>query len=278
MSEEDLRVFARSALDEDVASGDITTEAIVPADIRARGTVIQKQDGLVFGYQVAKAVFEELDPGIKWRELERESRWKESPCSLVEIEGQARDLLTGERVALNFLQHLSGVATLTALFVREVEGTETRILDTRKTTPGMRLLEKQAVVAGGGVNHRMGLHDAVLIKDNHIEVAGGVSEAIALANRGAPNGFLIEVECETVAQVKEALKAGVGRILLDNMSLEQIQEAVEVVKGNIELEASGGVGLENVGEIAKAPVEYISVGVLTHSAPALDLSLEIQVI
>ncbi len=265
-------------LDEDVASGDITTKAIVPADIRARGTVIQKQDGVVFGYQIAKAVFEELDPGMEWRELERESRWRESPCSVIEIEGRARALLTGERVALNFLQHLSGVATMTAKFVREAEGTDMQVLDTRKTTPGLRRLEKEAVSAGGGTNHRMGLYDAVLIKDNHIEIAGGVAAAASLAKKEASEGVSIEIECETIDQVEEALETGVERILLDNMDLQQIDDAVKLVSGRAELEVSGGVTLDRVSEIACMPVEYVSVGALTHSAPALDLSLEIQVI
>ncbi len=278
MTESNLKVLVRGALDEDIGTGDITTQAIVPADARARGTVIQKQAGVVFGYAVAEAVFAELDPSASWRELEPEGTWRGSQAGLIEVEGQARALLTGERVSLNFLQHLSGIATLTAQFVREVEGTGVEVLDTRKTTPGQRRLEKEAVRAGGGTNHRMGLYDAVLIKDNHIEIAGGVAEAIALAKKSAPEGVLVEVECETLTQVEEALNAGIERILLDNMSVEEIHEAVKSAGDRAELEVSGGVTLKNVGEIAATKVKYISVGALTHSAPALDLSLEIQII
>lgn len=278
MTESDLQVLVRRALDEDIGTGDITTQAIVPADARACGTLVQKQAGVTFGYKVAETVFTELDPGVSWRELEPEGRWRESRVDLAEVKGKARALLTGERVALNFLQHLSGVATLTEQFVRELEGTGVEVLDTRKTTPGLRQLEKEAVRAGGGTNHRMGLYDAVLIKDNHIEIAGGVPEAIAVAKKGAPDGVLVEVECETLTQVEEALNAGIERILLDNMSAEEIHEAVKLTADRAELEVSGGITLKNVGEIAATKVKYISVGALTHSAPALDLSLEIKII
>lgn len=278
MNVEELRSFARRALDEDVGSGDITTEAIVPANARARGVVVQKQEGVVFGYAVARAVFTELDPSIEWRELEPEGCWRNPSCDLVEIVGSAGALLTGERVALNFLQHLSGVATLTARYVRAVEASGAKILDTRKTIPGLRLLEKQAVRAGGGSNHRIGLYDAVLIKDNHIEIAGGIKAAVARVKEKSTEYRSVEIECETLAQVEEALAAGSDRILLDNMSVGQIQAAKKLASGRAELEVSGGVTLDRVGEIASESVEYISVGALTHSAPALDLSLEIQVI
>lgn len=278
MTEKDLLNFARRALEEDVGSGDITTEAIVTARARARGVVVQKQEGVTFGYAVARAVFTELDPGIEWRELEPEGSWRNPSCDLVEIVGSAGALLTGERVALNFLQHLSGVATLTARYVRAVEASGAKILDTRKTIPGLRLLEKQAVKAGGGTNHRIGLYDAVLIKDNHIEIAGGIKAAVARVKEKSTEYRSVEIECETLAQVEEALAAGSDRILLDNMSVRQIHDAVEVTAGRAELEVSGSITLDRVGEIASESVEYISVGALTHSAPALDLSLDIQVI
>src|SRR4051794_12561027 len=262
------------ALAEDVGSGDRTTEATVPATARARARIEQKQPGVIAGLDVARAVFERVEPELRFEARAEEGVWREGG-PVAELEGPARGILTGERVALNFLQRLSGVATMTARFVREVEGTGARILDTRKTTPGLRDLEKRAVAAGGGTNHRIGLFDAILVKENHSALAGGVGEATNRALE-ASDGITVEVECATLAEVEEALEAGARRILLDNMSPSELREAVQRVAGRAELEASGGVTLETVRAIAESGVDYVSVGALTHSAPALDLSLLIE--
>ncbi len=265
------------ALDEDVRSGDVTTEATVPAQARARARITQKAPGVIFGLDVAEEVFRSLDPDIEITRRTAEGEWRESG-PVLEMEGRARALLTGERTALNFLARLSGVATLTARCVQAVEGTGARILDTRKTTPGLRDLEKAAVAAGGGTNHRAGLYDAILIKENHAALAGGIAEAIRKAHQAAP-GLPLEVECRNLAEVDDALSAEAitgFRILLDNMTPAQLTEAVQRVAGRAELEASGGVTLQTLREIAQTGVNFISVGALTHSAPALDLSLLLE--
>ncbi|HEY1276707.1 MAG TPA: carboxylating nicotinate-nucleotide diphosphorylase [Thermoleophilaceae bacterium] len=263
------------ALAEDVGERDLTTEIVVPDGATARARIEQKAEGVLCGLGVAEDVFHRIEPGLRWRSLAPEGEWR-APGFVAEVVGPARGILTGERVALNFLGRLSGIATLTARFVREVEGTGARILDTRKTTPGLRGLEKEAVLAGGGVNHRQGLYDAVLIKENHAALGGGVEEATRRALAGAPDDVTVEVECATLAEVEEALGAGAGRILLDNMSPAELREAVSLVDGRAELEASGGITLENVRAVAETGVDYISVGALTHSAPALDLSLALE--
>ncbi len=262
------------ALQEDVGSGDITTAATVPADARARARITQKAPGVVFGVDLAERTFRALDPEIRFERLCTEGEWRESG-PVLDLEGSARAILTGERTALNFLQRLSGVATLTARCVKAVEGTKVRVLDTRKTTPGLRELEKAAVKAGGGTNHRAGLYDAILIKENHAATAGGVREAVRLAKERAPDKPL-EVECRTLAEVDEALEAGARQILLDNMSVEELRAAAQHVGGRATLEASGGVTLETLGALAATGVDFISVGALTHSAPALDLSLILE--
>jgi nicotinate-nucleotide pyrophosphorylase (carboxylating) len=259
------------ALAEDVGGGDVTTAAIVPADTRARATISQKAPGVIFGLEVAEETFRQLDPGVRFQRLAEEGQWREGG-PVLNIEGAARAILTGERTALNFLQRLSGIATITARHVRAVEGTGTEILDTRKTTPGLRALEKAAVAAGGGTNHRAGLYDAILIKENHAAIAGGVGEAVRRARDAAPE-LPLEVECRSLTEVDDALAAGATRLLLDNMTPARLREAVEHVAGRVELEASGGVRLEALPEIARTGVNFISVGALTHSAPALDLSL-----
>jgi nicotinate-nucleotide pyrophosphorylase (carboxylating) len=260
------------ALAEDLGSGDITTAAVVPAGAGARATIEQRAPGVPAGLGVAEAVFRRIDPAISFTALAEDGGWRR-PGPLAELSGSAAGILAGERVALNFLGRLSGVATLTARFVEAVEGTGARILDTRKTTPGLRELEKEAVRAGGGTNHRHGLYDAVLVKENHSALAGGVGEATRRALAGAPDGVTVEVECATPAEVEEALAAGAGRILLDNMGPAELNRAVLLVDGRAELEASGGVTLQGVREIAECGVDWISVGALTHSAPALDVSL-----
>jgi nicotinate-nucleotide pyrophosphorylase (carboxylating) len=263
------------ALAEDVGAGDLTTAAVVAEDARAGARIEQRAPGVIAGLGVAEAVFLRVDPELRFQALASEGEWRE-PGPVAQVEGGARSILTAERVALNFLGRLSGVATLAARFARAVEGTGARVLDTRKTTPGLRALEKEAVRLGGGTNHRAGLHDAILVKENHAAVAGGVGEAARRALAGAPAGIAAEVECATLAEVEEALGAGVARILLDNMQLEELRRAVELAGGRAELEASGGVTLESVRAIAETGVDYVSVGAMTHSAPALDVSLILE--
>jgi nicotinate-nucleotide pyrophosphorylase (carboxylating) len=262
------------ALAEDVGDGDVTTAATVPESARGRALITQKAPGVVFGMDAGEQTFRALDPGIAIERLTAEGKWRDGG-PVLRIEGSARAILTAERTALNFMQRLSGVATLTARYVKAVEGTGARILDTRKTTPGLRALEKAAVAAGGGTNHRPGLYDAVLIKENHAALAGGVGKAVRRA-RDRAAGLALEVECRTIAEVDEALEAGAPRILLDNMSVELLGAAVARVAGRAELEASGGVRLETVREIASTGVQFVSVGALTHSPPALDLSLTLE--
>jgi nicotinate-nucleotide pyrophosphorylase (carboxylating) len=260
------------ALAEDLGAGDLTTRAVVPEGAQARARIEQRAPGVVAGLGVAQAVFERLDGSLAFRASAPEGEWREAGV-LAEISGPAASILAGERVALNFLGRLSGVATLTARYVQAVEGTGARILDTRKTTPGLRELEKAAVRAGGGVSHRSGLYDAILVKENHAALAGGVGEATRRALAGAPEGVTVEVECATLGEVEAAVAAGVPRILLDNMAPAELRQAVELAGGRAELEASGGITLDTVRAVAETGVDYISVGALTHSAPALDVSL-----
>ena len=275
---EDLRDLVARALAEDVGTGDLTSRAVVPDDARARARIVQKEPGVIFGLQAAAEAFaqmgaESFDPSIA------EGEWRDSvPADVAFAIGPARALLAAERTALNLLCHLSGVATMSARFVAAVRGSGAVILDTRKTTPGMRTLEKAAVAAGGASNHRMGLDDAILIKENHAALAGGVGEAVRRAREGQPD-LPVEVECRDLDEVREGVEAGADRLLLDNMTPAQLQEAVSAARGGgngPELEASGGVTLENVAEIAASGVDYVSIGALTHSAPALDLSMTLE--
>jgi nicotinate-nucleotide pyrophosphorylase (carboxylating) len=264
----------RRALAEDVGSGDVTTAATVPEGVRARALITQKAPGAVFGLDVAEQVFAALDPGTSFERLSAEGVWREGG-PVLRIEGSARAILTGERTALNFLQRLSGVATMAARAARAVEGTGATILDTRKTTPGLRALEKAAVAAGGATNHRAGLYDAILIKENHAVLAGGVGKAVRRAREAAPE-LPLEVEARSLEEVDAALAAGAQRILLDNMTPDELRAAVRRVDGRAELEASGGITLEALPDVASTGVQFISVGALTHSAPALDLSLLLE--
>jgi nicotinate-nucleotide pyrophosphorylase (carboxylating) len=264
------------ALAEDVGSGDVTTAATVAEDARAVATITQKAPGVIFGLGVAAQVFEALEPGIAFEPLVAEGTWRERG-EVARVTGGARALLTGERTALNFLQRLSGVATLAARYVRAVaeavpEGDRPVILDTRKTTPGLRDLEKAAVAAGGATIYRVGLYDAILIKENHSALAGGITAAVRGARALAPD-LALEVECRSIAEVDEALAAGATLLLLDNMTPAQLRDAVAHVAGRATLEASGGVTLQTLQEVARTGVDFISVGAITHSAPALDLSL-----
>jgi nicotinate-nucleotide pyrophosphorylase (carboxylating) len=262
------------ALAEDVGTGDVTTEATVDADARAIARIVQKAPGVIFGLDAAEATFAALDPDARFERQTEEGVWREEGGPVLTVTGRARALLTGERTALNFLARLSGVATATARGVRAIRGTGARLLDTRKTTPGLRALEKAAVRAGGGVNHRAGLYDYVLIKENHIDMAGGVTAAVRRAQAAAPD-LGLEVECRTPEEVDEALAAGATRLLLDNMTPAQTRALVAHVGGRAELEASGGITLDNVRDYADTGVQRISLGALTHSAPALDLSLTV---
>jgi len=265
-----------AALAEDVGDGDRTTAALVPEDARCRAQLLLEEPGVVCGVPIAAAVFRALDPSVRVDVLVAEGDAVTTPpVVLAEIEGSARAVLTGERVALNILGRLCGIASLTRRFVELVDGTGARVLDTRKTTPGLRALEKYAVRCGGGTNHRAGLYDAVLVKENHLRIAGGIPAAAA-ALRGATNGLQVEVEAETLAQVREAMDAGIGRILLDNMSPQEVAEVVALAGGRVELEASGGVSLATVRAYAETGVDFVSVGALTHGARSLHVSLEVQ--
>jgi nicotinate-nucleotide pyrophosphorylase (carboxylating) len=269
----DTDVVAR-ALAEDLGAGDVTTEATVPHGARARAAITQKAPGVIFGLDVAEEVFRTLDPEAGFERAVAEGVWRDSGPVLT-VEGRARALLSAERTALNLLARLSGVATLAARAVEAVEGTGARILDTRKTTPGLRTLEKAAVAAGGATNHRAGLYDAILIKENHAALAGGVGEAVRRARARAPE-LPLEVECRSMAEIDEALEAGAQRLLLDNMTPAELRSAVAHVAGRAELEASGGVTLQTLRAVAESGVDFVSMGAITHSAPALDLSLILQ--
>ena len=271
------------ALAEDIGEGDLTTRAVVPEGARALAVIRQKEPGVIAGMGVMREVFLHVDPELEYEAHCPEAKWREEG-TVAHVTGAAASILAAERVALNFLGRLSGVATLTARYVRAVDGTRARILDTRKTTPGLRDLEKAAVRAGGGMGHRRGLYDAILVKENHSALAGGVGTAARLAQEAAPelaraagrDSIAVEVECATLDEVGDALEAGVRWILLDNMAVDGLRRAVELADGRAELEASGGITLDTVREVAETGVDYISVGALTHSAPALDVSLLLE--
>jgi nicotinate-nucleotide pyrophosphorylase (carboxylating) len=270
----EIEPLVRAALDEDLGNGDVTSLATVPADARGVATITQKAPGVVYGLDVAEATFRALDPDATIARLATEGEWREGGETL-RVTGATRAILGAERTALNLLQRLSGIATLTARYVRAVEGTGVRILDTRKTTPGLRALEKAAVRAGGGHSHRFGLFDMVLIKENHAAAAGGVGAAVRAARAAYPD-VPLEVECRDAAEIADALEAGAPRILLDNMGPAALASAVAQVGGRAQLEASGGISLETVRDHAVPGLDWISVGALTHSAPALDLSLILE--
>jgi nicotinate-nucleotide pyrophosphorylase (carboxylating) len=271
---EDLVALVKRALDEDIGTGDVTTCATVTEHARARALITQKQPGVIYGLEAAETAFTLLDPGARVERLAAEGQWREQGGPVMSIEGYARALLSAERTALNFLAHLSGVASMAARAARVLEGSGAQVLDTRKTTPGLRALEKAAVAAGGAVNHRAGLYDAILIKENHIAAAGGIAQAIARAREAAPElAGTLEVEVRNPEEIEQALAAGAPRLLLDNMDAAQLRAAVAQVAGRASLEASGGVSLSTLGELGETGIEWVSMGALTHSAPALDLSL-----
>jgi len=262
------------ALEEDLGErGDVTSAVSIPVETKITGRITAKEAGVIAGLDLVAQVYAQIDPTVTVQTSVEDGATVEAGTVICEVSGAGRSVLTGERVALNFLQHLSGIASLTAQFVEAVDGTNTVILDTRKTTPGWRVLEKYAVRMGGGQNHRMGLYDMVLIKDNHIDAAGGISNAV---NAARSAGLPIEVEVKNLDELREALTLGVDRILLDNMNLTQMQQAVTIAGGNVPLEASGNMTLNRVAAVAATGVNFISVGALTHSAPALDLSMRLE--
>jgi nicotinate-nucleotide pyrophosphorylase (carboxylating) len=265
--------LVHAALAEDVGAGDVTTEATVPSGATGTAAIVVKQPGVVCGLQVVETTFRVLDPEIGFEAFAQDGDVLQPPAIVGRVTGSERAILTGERVALNFLGRLSGIATLTRRYVDAVEGTGATVLDTRKTTPGLRALEKYAVACGGGRNHRFGLDDAVLVKDNHLRAAGSITAAVERV-RGATD-LPVEVECESLDEVGEALAAEVDAILLDNMTLAELRESVQLNAGRARLEASGGVDLDTIRAIAETGVDEISVGALTHSAPSLDVSLEL---
>jgi nicotinate-nucleotide pyrophosphorylase (carboxylating) len=274
---DELEALVRRALDEDIGPGDVTTEATVGEAAQAQALIVQKAAGVAYGLAAVECVFRLLDSQVAVEPLAREGVWNEPGTELLRVRGRARALLSGERTALNFLGHLSGIATTAAQAVRAVAGTGASVLDTRKTTPGLRALEKAAVAAGGASNHRRGLYDAILIKDNHIAAAGGIAAAVSGARAAAPQlAATLEVEVRDQAEIDQALAAGAPRLLLDNMDDAALRAAVAQVAGRARLEASGGVTLATLQDRALTGVEWISVGALTHSAPALDVSMTLE--
>jgi nicotinate-nucleotide pyrophosphorylase (carboxylating) len=270
-----VKSAVRAALKEDLGqAGDITTDAIVPADAKGKAAIVARQNGVVAGLDLAEAAFRALDPKVSFTRIVEDGGKVAAGGVIAEISGKVRALLTGERTALNFLNRLSGIATMTAGFVKAVQGTHARIACTRKTTPGLRAFEKYAVRAGGGVNHRFGLYDAVLVKDNHIAAAGGLAEALKRLGAERRHMVKVEVEVDSLDQLEEALKYPIDAVLLDNMDVATLEKAVKRVGGRVLTEASGGVSLDNVREIALTGVDLISVGALTHSPRTLDSSLE----
>ena len=278
----EIQALVDRALEEDLAGNDVTTRALIPLALTGRAVVMAREPGILAGVDVAAAVFRRVDPGLCADALEADGSELEAETFVLEVAGPVASILTAERTAVNFLQRLSGIATETGRYVREVGEQRARVLDTRKTTPGLRTLEKYAVAVGGGTNHRHNLGDGVLIKDNHIEALTrrgvGFGQIVRLARANAPHSLRIEIEVETPEQAREALEAGADILLLDNMSLEDMRHVVEMCRGKAMTEASGGIGLHNVKEVAATGVDLISVGALTHSARSLDFSLELAAV
>ena len=268
------------AFDEDLVWGDVTTQAVIPPELRGKASIVAEASGVLAGVEVARMVFHRVDPSLQFELLIPEGSKVQPGDVIARVEGRVASILRVERVALNFLQQLSGIASETRLYVEAIDGLNTRIMDTRKTTPGLRSLEKYAVRVGGGYNHRLHLSDWLLIKDNHLVALRGqgmsLREVIAEAKQKAPQNLKVEVEVETAEEALEAVDAGADIVMLDNMSLEEMRHAVELVRGRALLEASGGVTLDNVRQIAETGVDFISVGTLTHSPKALDFSLELE--
>lgn len=270
-----IRDLLDMSLKEDIGSGDITSDLVVPADKMAKGIILSKSEGIVAGLDIAGEIFRLLDPEVVFSKLTFDGGQVHCGQELATVEGSARSMLTAERTALNFLQRLSGIATATSMYVRAASGYRAKIIDTRKTTPGLRVLEKYAVRVGGGYNHRFGLYDAVLIKDNHIAAAGGVTKAVTSARKIMPHTMKIEVEAKSLDQVQEAVDSGADIIMLDNMDVNTMTEAVKLINGRAIVEASGGIRLENIPAVAATDVDLISVGALTNAAAPLDISMSV---
>lgn len=277
MNDFQLRPLVEAALREDLRSGDVTTEALIPAALRGVAAMNFRADGVVCGLSLARIAFESLDANAEIEIFATEGQRVKAGDTILRVRATGRALLSAERVALNFAQRLSGIATLTAQFVAASEGTKARIADTRKTTPNLRLLEKYAVKCGGASNHRFALDDLILIKDNHIALCGGISQAVERARQFACHALKIEVECDTLAQVEEAVAVRADILLLDNMSAETLAQAVALIGGRALSEASGGVNLDTVRAIAQSGVDIISVGALTHGAKSLDIGLDVEI-
>ncbi len=275
-----IKSIVTKALEEDVGQGDITTEALIPPTLRSKASIVAKSRGILAGSQVAEITFAQVDSSLRFERLVHDGMKIEPGDRIAIITGKAASILKAERVALNFLQHLSGIATETSLYVEAVSSTNAKILDTRKTIPGLRLFEKYAVKMGGGNNHRQNLGEQVLIKDNHLQACKtrdmNLGDVVRKARENTPLTIPIEVEVESVAEAREAADAGADIILLDNMSIAEMKKAVKTAQGYSEIEASGGITLKNVAAVAKTGVDYISIGALTHSAKALDISLDIE--
>jgi len=273
MNMQKVRMIVKNALGEDLGTGDITTENVIKKYETSKAEIFFKEDGVLAGLPVAELVFKELDDEVEFSILKEEGETVKIGDKVAEISGRTQSILKGERLALNFLQRLSGIATNTRDHVKKIEGTGARVVDTRKTTPNLRILEKYAVRVGGGTNHRMGLYDAVLIKDNHIRSAGGVKEAIEKVKTG--HTVKIEVEIESIDEIEEALEAGAHIIMLDNMEADEMREAVEIIGDRAIIEASGGITIENIRDVAETGVDMISVGALTHQIRSIDISLDL---
>ena len=276
LSSGELRALVEMALAEDLGQGDLTTSVTVPAGMKARGTFRSKQNLVVAGLPVAAMVFQVLDPSVKWNPALEDGTDVVAGTVLANACGPAAALLAGERVALNFLQHLSGIATYARRLKEELAGTRAEFLDTRKTTPGLRTLQKYAVRLGGGQNHRLRLDDGILIKNNHLQLVGGIRASVENAKRHRPAGYHIEVEVTSFAELEEALACGADGVLLDNMTPDEVRQCVERAAGHIRLEVSGGIDATNIRAYAETGVDYISVGALTHSAPAVDINFRIE--
>ena len=264
------------AINEDLGSGDITTNALIPFDLQAKATMVAKSTGVIAGLAVAEYVFKSLDKDVLCKTFVNDGDHVTKGDLILEISGSYRALLSGERLALNFLQRMSGIATMTANYNSQLVGSEVKILDTRKTVPGLRLLDKYAVRIGGGTNHRIGLYDMVLIKDNHIKVAGSITKAVGQIKKNVPTGIKIEVETTTIEEVNEALAAGADIIMLDNMDNYTMKECVKIINKQAKVEASGNMTVERLRDVAETGVDFISIGALTHSVTALDISMNIE--